>query len=57
LADLRERLTHIISNDWLSVSAKEWIASENNTQDQDNKNQMNLIIVTIQLPIRANKTE
>lgn len=52
-----ERLIPTISNDWFSVSANEWIDSENRDPDPDARNPRNFIIVIIQFQISANKTD
>lgn len=41
----------------MRVSANECIDSENKAHDQDIRNHINLMIVMIQLPIRANNTD
>jgi len=57
VACLVERFTPIISSVWFAVSAKLWMASENNDDDHEDKNHKNLIIAMIVFPITAAVTD
>jgi len=48
-----ERLTPIISNAWLAVSATLWMNSENNDHDHDARNHNSLMTAMIVFPMTA----